>query len=213
MSADIRLLVVGEIRFYREGIARYLEEVEGVVVAGMAATADEAVQQLAALDPDVVLLDVLRPEGVDAVKLIRRASPDARVVAIGLPELERTILEYAEEGITGYVSRDGSLDELAEAIVHAARDELVCPPSLAATLMRHVGLLAAERRHEAVDAGLTSREREITGLIERGLSNKEIARELHIEVPTVKNHVHHILEKLRVSRRSQAAALYRRGAL
>jgi two-component system, NarL family, nitrate/nitrite response regulator NarL len=107
------------------------------------------------------------------------------------------------------VTREASAEHVAEAVWRAANDELACSPRVAASLLRHVRELAALRPPDAAGPGLTPREREIVGLIDEGLSNKQIASRLCIELPTVKNHVHNILEKLHVSRRGEAVARLR----
>jgi DNA-binding NarL/FixJ family response regulator len=208
-AASCPVFVVGEIRFYRESLERFLAEQEGIVVLGTAADATQVRSGLLMGEPVTVLLDVGRAEDVKKVREIREVLPVARVIALGVPELERDVLLYAEEGVVGFVGRDRSLRYLLRAIRSAARGELECSASIAGALLRHVARLAVNRRHAPNGVALTPREYEIAALIERGLSNKEIARELHIELATVKNHVHNLLEKFDVSTRGQAAALVR----
>jgi two-component system, NarL family, nitrate/nitrite response regulator NarL len=203
------VFVIGEIRFYRESLAAFLADRAGLAVRGTAASATEAASLFENDGAPIVLLDVAHPADLNGVRQIRSVAPHAQVIALGLPELEREVLECAEEGIVGFVGRNRSLEELVGAIERAARGELECSPTLTAALLRHVGRLAAERRHAPGGVPLTPREHEIVVLIEQGLSNKEIARQLHIELPTVKNHVHNLLEKLHVATRGQAAALVR----
>ena len=119
------------------------------------------------------------------------------------------MLPLAEAGIAGWVTREASVDDLRATVASAAAGEAVFSPRLAASLLRRVAALASERRVGAQATPLTRRQREILALIDEGLSNKEIARRLSIEVATVKNHVHNILEKLEVTRRAEAAALVR----
>lgn len=208
----IRLVIVCRPRFYREGLARFLTGVEGISVAATAARLSDLLLLIRAGEVDVVLLDVIDGEWSSTVRGARAAAP-ARVVVMGLSELEQEVIVCAESGIAGYVTRDSSLEDIVEAIEAASRDELICTPHLAGSLLRHIGLLAAEQGRGSLEQTLTVREFEIVRLIARGLSNKQIARELHIELPTVKNHVHHILGKLGVHGRDEAAALLRVGAL
>lgn len=208
-DAPCRVLIFGEIRFYCESLARFLSDTDGLVVLGAVSCEAEASTLLAQDEPVIVLLDVAQPGDVSRVRMLRSMAACAQVIALGLPELEREVLAYAEEGIVGFVSRDRSLEDLVLAIRSAARGELECSPSVSAALLRHVGRLAAEQRRIPGGVPLTRREQEIALLIEHGLSNKEIAHELHIELPTVKNHVHNLLEKLHVSTRGQAAAVVR----
>ena len=144
---------------------------------------------------------------------LRRSVPAAAVVALGVRETEDEVVACAEAGVAGYVTREHTLADLIAALDALARGEAPCPPRAAAMLLRRVSALAAERRPapSGVDE-LTNREREILDLICDGLTNKQIGQLLFIELPTVKNHVHNILEKLQVRGRREAAALARAAA-
>lgn len=147
------------------------------------------------------------------VRAIAGTAPDVKVVALAVAETETEddIISCAEAGIAGYVPREGSGEDLLWTIEHVARGEAPCSPRIAATLLRRVAALAAERRPASRGAtGLTPRQRQIVGLIGQGLSNREIAQRLCIELSTVKNHVHSALEKLGTNRRAEAVALLRR---
>ena len=117
----------------------------------------------------------------------------------------------AEAGVAGFVTRDQSLADAVGVVESVTCGESACSPRTAAALLRRVAVLSGQRKPPEPPVGLTLRERQIAGLIARGRSNKEIARELSIEVSTVKNHVHHMLEKLGVAGRAEAAARVRRG--
>jgi two-component system, NarL family, nitrate/nitrite response regulator NarL len=129
---------------------------------------------------------------------------------LAVDEVDRDVLAWAEAGIAGYVTRDGSVDDLIRAVRCAARHEIHCAPEIAAALLERVHVLAARGAHDTPIGSLTTREHEIAELLEAGLSNKQIAAELQIELATVKNHVHSILAKLQVTRRIDAAAHMRR---
>jgi DNA-binding NarL/FixJ family response regulator len=131
------------------------------------------------------------------------------VVALGLLDSEAEVLAAAESGASGFVLRDACLDELIDCLETVARGDLRCSPSIAGALLRRLGTLASERPRSDPVRDITWREREVLGLVEQGLSNKDIAGRLSIEVTTVKNHIHNILEKLGVRRRSDAAATLR----
>jgi DNA-binding NarL/FixJ family response regulator len=139
---------------------------------------------------------------------IQAAYPDARVIALNVPDDEAIVIACAEAGISGYVTEDSTLSDLVSAIECASRGELHCSPRVAATLVRRLASVSRGSLRVHV-ADLTAREREILELVAEGLSNKQIAARLHIGLATVKNHVHHILEKLQVQSRSAAAALLR----
>jgi two-component system nitrate/nitrite response regulator NarL len=205
----IRVLIVAEIRLYREGLAAMLRaESESIDVVASAAGADDAVRAMRELVPDIVLLD-MAPDNAWLVRALEAAVPGTRVVALAVPENEREVLACAEAGVAGYVTRDASVEDVAAAVESAARGEVLASPRMVATLFERIATLALERSPESIESRLTARELEILNLIDQGLSNKEIARLLTIELSTVKNHVHNIFEKLNVSRRSEAAARHR----
>src|SRR5262249_10913963 len=132
--------------------------------------------------------------------------PQVRVIGFGVEEIEGEILACAEAGLAGYVPCDASLDDLVVRVESVLRGELLCTPRMAATLFHRLETQAGNGRGEPQAVALTAREREVLRLIDGGLSNKEIAVRLRIEVSTVKNHVHKVLEKLNVTSRAQAAA-------
>jgi two-component system nitrate/nitrite response regulator NarL len=209
----IRVFILSDVRLYREGLAHFLGESSGFEIVGTSGHGGSILGTIMELRPDVALLDLTVADGVAAARDLRRAAPELPVVALAVRELEREILAWAEAGIAGYVTRDGSLDDLVSTIETVARGEAVCSPRVVATLLRRLASLAAERPLAPREVELTLRELQIVELIDDGLSNKEIARQLSIELPTVKNHVHHILRKLQVSRRGEAAASLRRWRL
>lgn len=206
----IRVLIVGDIRLYREGLERALRKVERITVVGTASGREEATQRLQALGPDVVLLDMAMLGAHLVVQEISLLASDVKIVALTVPENDREVIACAEAGVAGYVTREGSLNDVIQSIEAAAKGELLCSGRMAASLLRRVTALAAERQVTGPLERLTHRESRILQLVDQGLSNKEIARQLGIEVATVKNHVHNILEKLGVHRRGEAAALMRR---
>jgi DNA-binding NarL/FixJ family response regulator len=208
----IRVLVVAGVRFYRDGLAAALSADPRFEVVGCAVDVPEAAAAFAALEPDVTLLDLAGADAPVHVRSLLALAPAARVVALGVTEAEDDVLPLAEAGVAGYVTRDGSVDDLLATVESVAAGETICSPRMTATLLRRVALLARDRRAEGPTAerDLTSRERQIVALIDEGLSNKEIATRLRIELATVKNHVHNILEKLHVRRRGEAAAAVRR---
>jgi DNA-binding NarL/FixJ family response regulator len=208
----IKVAVVAEVRLYREGLAQILGRHANIKVVATAASTNGSLSPLSELVPDCVLIDMAMPDSVAAIRRVVAAVPAAKVVSLGVADDDRNVLASAEAGASGYVPREGSLEDLVAIIESAVRGEAVCSPRIAAALLRRVASLARDRSSNEVEGHLTSREREITRLIDQGLSNKEIAVRLCIEVATVKNHVHNILEKLQVHRRGEAAARLR-GAL
>lgn len=211
----IRVVIVAEVRFYRDGLADILARQPHFAVVGAAASRADAVELVRSECPDIVLLDAALPDGLTAATEIADGAQSAKVVVTALAETPHAVLEWAEVGVAGYVPRDASLADLIAAIERTARGELQCSAQVAASMIRRVWALAkvaGERVAGHGTAQLTPREREIMRLIDQGMSNKDIARHLGIGVATAKSHVHHILEKLQVSRRSQAAARLRHGS-
>lgn len=201
------MLIVAETRLYREGLERCLAETYDVV--GSVSGGPEAVELVQELQPDLVLVDMAMLESARTVRAITRLDSDVKVVALAVPETEPHVLACAEAGISGYVPRQASLADLASTLDSVASGEAVCSPRIVAGLFRRLARLTADRPPDGPRKLLTNREAQIVELIDEGLSNKEIARLLYIEVATVKNHVHNILDKLRVHRRAEAAARVR----
>jgi DNA-binding NarL/FixJ family response regulator len=199
MTARIGISIVSEIHLLREGLEALLDRDARITIKDA--------------DPDVVLLDTATGDGSAAVRKTAAAMPRARIVALGVSETPDELLPLAEAGIAGYVTREATHSEVADAVWRAAHDELDCSPSMASCLLRHVRVLATRRPGQATECALTARERQIVCLIEEGLSNKQIASSLCIELPTVKNHVHNILEKLHANRRGEAVARLRESRL
>jgi two-component system, NarL family, nitrate/nitrite response regulator NarL len=209
----IRVYIVADVRLYRDGLARILDRTPGIAVVGSAANVESAAGELNTLSPEIVLLDMVTPGSVAAASAILTRPQPPKIVALAVPNAEDELVACAEAGISGFVTRDDAIETMVEAIERVARGELLTTPRIAAALLERVrALSAASLPGEA--PRLTPREREIVDLIDAGLSNKEIAQRLRIELPTVKNHVHNILEKLQVARRADVATRLRatRGA-
>lgn len=206
----IRVLVVAEVRLFREGLARELGREAGISIVDAAPAAD-ALTRLASLRPDIVLADAATVRGAELVRRVAEAG--AAVVAFAVAEEnEEEVLACAEAGVAGIVARDASMEELLSALRATARGDVRCSPRVAALVMRRVARLASLRPPDGKGANLTRREREIAAFIDRGLSNKEIASALGIETATVKNHVHSLLEKLQVRRRGEVPSVLRADA-
>jgi two-component system nitrate/nitrite response regulator NarL len=208
----MRVAIITDIRLYREGLADVLGRKPEIEVVGTAADGELAVDCVERLAPDVALLDMAMLDSTRTVRALVAAAPTVKVVALGVPEIERHVLACAEAGVAGYVPREGSLDDLVATLESVALGEVPCSPRIVAGLFRRLATLAHERRPERVTRRLTARETEILQLVDAGLTNKEISRRLYIELPTVKNHMHNILEKLQLSNRAEAAAWMRRRA-
>jgi two-component system, NarL family, nitrate/nitrite response regulator NarL len=213
LRPGIEVFLLVSVRLYRDGITDALRRDSRFQVVGNAASLESAQSDGLPASPDVVLVDLDLAEGVDVVRTLRVEWPASSIVALAVREADEDIISWAEAGVSGLVSRDATLSELLEAVAGAVIEEVPCRPAVAAALLRRVATLP--REGAPVNARtLTPRELEIVSLIADGLANKEIARSLQIEVATVKNHVHHILAKLGVTRRTEAVTAARsRGEL
>jgi DNA-binding NarL/FixJ family response regulator len=203
------ILIASDVRLYSEGLRQFLGAQADFHVVGIADCASAALREVESGRPELVLLDQALPGSLETLRGIRRLHPGCRVITLGLPDREEALLMWAEAGAAGFVPRDASLEELLETIGSALRDELLCSPRVAASLLRRLASRASAGPANPPRQPLTAREAMIVSLIDEGLSNKEIAGRLGIEVATVKNHVHNLLEKLRVHRRAEAAARLR----
>lgn len=204
----IALLVLDRTTLTREALADRLRQKSWVGVVRAAGDPRAAVVLAAAAPPDVFLVnaDSANPADLGALRL---ALPEARLVAFAVDEDDDAALACVRAGVLGIVTRSGTMRDLCATVTGAARGEAVCPPTVAGALMRHVAAADDARRPAPDETHLTSREREVLVLIEQGLTNKEIGVRLGIELRTVKNHVHHLLEKLKVRHRAEAAARLR----
>jgi two-component system nitrate/nitrite response regulator NarL len=200
------VFVLSDVLLYREGMREILGRHPEIEVVGVGASVGDDFELLAALQPQLVLVDEPATKAMEVVAVVRRAASQARVVVVAVSEDDYDVIAWAEAGVSGYVTRDESLNTLVAVIRAAGRGELLCSPRLAATLLRQVARSAAHPHAGRLDQRLTAREREVLALVEHGLSNKEIAHRLSIALPTVKNHVHNILGKLEARGRCQAIA-------
>lgn len=204
-----RALVVSNVRLYRDALQQNLMAGRGIKVVGTA-TIGAAADAVGRLDPDVVVLDATGPDVSSLPRTLKAIAARLSIVVVTAARGEADFLAWAEAGVSGYVDQDSSADDLAAAIRHAAKGEVLCSPRLAGLLAGRVAKLSAERvRSTDLDA-LTPRERQVMALLAEGLSNKRIAQRLGISDTTTKNHVHNILDKLGAQSRGQAAAQYRR---
>ncbi|MDH6143523.1 two-component system nitrate/nitrite response regulator NarL [Kitasatospora sp. GP30] len=205
-ASPLRIFVIAGIRLYREGLAEILGRLPDVAEVDTAEDGRDGVARVGVFRPHIVLLDMSLADSLETVRVLAHGTPPTRVVALAVPETEGHVLACAKAGVVGYVPREGSVHDLVTTLRHVAKGEAVCAPHIAASLFRQVALLSDRAAPERPPARLTERERQIVDLIALGLANQEIARRLGIELCTVKNHVHNILEKLNVRRRSEVAA-------
>ncbi|MEJ2707219.1 MAG: response regulator transcription factor [Anaerolineales bacterium] len=197
---SIQVLLVDDHRVVRQGLRMFLSLDPEIEVVGEAANGEQALEQVAKLQPDVVLMDLLMPvmDGIEATKKIRKKFPDTEVIALTSVLEDASVVGAVRAGAIGYLLKDTDADELCQAIKSAAAGQVQLDPKAAARLMREI------RAPESPEK-LTDREVEVLRLVAVGKANKEIANELFISETTVKTHVSNILMKLGVPSRTQAA--------
>jgi DNA-binding NarL/FixJ family response regulator len=200
----VRVFILVSVSLYRDGLAQCLADEKSIAVVGSAADVPTALVLMRDLRPEVVLVDLGARDGPLTARSIRHDIPQVRIVALAVSAVYADIISWAEAGVSGYVTRDATLGDLVAAIEQAALGEIACPPHVIASLLGGlaVGNNACGPSHP--EHLLTAREREIAQLLQQGMSNKQIASALTISLPTVKNHVHNVLRKLRVQRRADA---------
>jgi two-component system NarL family response regulator len=213
-GARVRVLLVDEHALFREGLGLALSGIDDIDVAGEAVDGDDALGRAVELHPDVVVMDVRMPEGSDAgaIARIRAARPEIAVLVLTGSQDDDDLVDALRSGATGYLLKDASVDEVADAIRAVARGQAVVSPAMTVKLLDRFGDLL-RRVGDDRESRLTIRELDVLRLVVKGLSNREIARDLFISQNTVKNHVRNILEKLHVRSRSEAAAVAMRERL
>jgi|KBSSwiStaDraftv2_1062776.scaffolds.fasta_scaffold12433_4 DNA-binding NarL/FixJ family response regulator len=194
-----RVTIVSDVHLYREGLAASLARDGRLEIADLVASSG-ALPALAANRPDAILLDGAIEHGLDLARRIRANIDGILIVGFGISGGADKMVDCAESGLAAFVGCSSNVDELVKAVLAALRGELACSPAVAALMCERLASLSASGPRQV--SGLTRREREVAALIGQGLSNKEIASDLRIGPATVKNHVHSILEKLNVRRRS-----------
>jgi DNA-binding NarL/FixJ family response regulator len=202
----IRVLIVDDHAVVREGLRTFLELQDGIDVVGEAGNGTEALEQARRLEPDVVLMDLVMPglDGVGAMRQLRERSPQIRVIVLTSFLDDDRLMPAIQAGAAGYLLKDVDPAELAQAVRTASAGQAMLNPAVAARLVAAI----AENPAPGVQLErLTRREQEVLEQIAHGRSNKRIALELGISEKTVKAHVGHLLAKLGVADRTQAALL------
>lgn len=211
-TRPIRILLVNEIRLMGSVIAAALEDEPDIQVVARVTSPEEALKVIQETEVDVALVSTRLPDG-GALRLtsaISDLAPSTKVLALGLSEEKKRVLRYVEAGAAGYILKDDSLDEMIDTVRAVQEGRVFVSPEIAAAMIERLSDLAqmfSDVENSVTDASdLTPREMEVLELIGEGLTNQQIAERLVIEIGTVKNHVHSILDKLNVSNRGEAAA-------
>ena len=208
-AAKLNVLLVDDQRLMRDGLRTLLELEPDMTVAGEAADGEEALARFRETRPDVVLMDVRMPgmDGVEATRRLRAMDPAAKVIILTTFDDDEYVFEGLRAGAVGYLLKALSGEELADAIRTVAAGGALIDPAVTRKVVSEFARLAPPAR--SIDAGLaeplSEREKEVLGLVARGLSNREIADTLFLAEGTVKNYVTTILQKIGVRDRTQAA--------
>jgi len=206
----IRVLLVDDQALFREGLETLLSVHKDIQVVGQANNGQEAVEVATRVQPDVILMDMRMPvlDGIGATRCLKKALPKCRVIVLTTFDDDEYVFDALRAGAVGYLLKDVASAQLVEAIRATARGESILQPSVAAKVIteftRVSSMIPAAQMEQLIEP-LSERESDILALIARGASNKEIANQLFIAEGTVKNHVTHILGKLGVRDRTQAA--------
>jgi DNA-binding NarL/FixJ family response regulator len=205
-SKPVSAFLICRVQLYRDAIADLLADDPSLALVGVASAQDDVIAEVARSAPDVVLLDASPRDALATAARLIRARPQTRILGFGVCDVPEEIVACAEAGLAGYVPCTASIKDLIGAATRVASGGIVCSAAMADGLYRHLRDVALGQLPSSLERALTQRQREIMQLIDRGFSNKEIARRLSLSPATVKNHVHDILDRLQVTSRSEAAA-------
>jgi two-component system, NarL family, response regulator LiaR len=210
----IRVLICDDQQVVCEGLRAILSSAPQIQVVGLARDGAEALERTAAMQPDVILMDLKMPvmNGVQATREIRARFPAVRILVLTTYDADQWVLDAVRAGASGYLLKDSPGDALIAAVEGTAAGKSHLDPAVAGRLLAQISRGAAGRP-DPLPGSLTEREREVLGLLGRGWGNAAIASHLHLTDGTVRNHVSAILGKLGVSDRTQAALIALRHGL
>lgn len=206
-TKKINVLIADDHALLREGLVKILSLEPNIQIVGEAADGAQAIELAKTTDVDIILMDINMPNvnGITATKEIKSLKPDVGIIALTIHDQEDYLFELIRCGISGYVLKDVSPDELVKTIRGVAAGQSFIPPSLTAKVFQQLNKLAQQNEQPHRHYGLTDRELEVLKEVTQGSSNKNIAKKLYISEKTVKNHLTSIFQKLGVNDRTQAA--------
>ncbi|MGA9747596.1 MAG: response regulator transcription factor [Nocardioides sp.] len=202
----IRVAVVDDQELFRRGLTMLLGVEDDIEVVGEAGDGVAATELAASAVPDVILMDVRMPKrsGIEACVAIKEVAPTARIIMLTVSDEEADLYDAVKNGASGYLLKDSSIDEVAQAIRVVSDGQSLISPSMAIKLLDEFKQMSRTDRQQVPSPRLTDRELEVLKLVAQGLNNREIAKRLFISENTVKNHVRNILEKLQLHSRMEA---------
>jgi DNA-binding NarL/FixJ family response regulator len=205
-AEPVRVLVVDDQELFRRGLIMLLSGDTDIEVVGEASDGITATDLAVKTAPDVILLDVRMPRrtGVEACRGIKEAVPSAKIIMLTVSDEEADLYESVKNGASGYLLKDSSIEEVAQAIRVVNEGQSLISPSMAVKLIDEFKQMSKPEREQGPALRLTERELEVLRLVAKGLNNREVAKELFISENTVKNHVRNILEKLQLHSRMEA---------
>ena len=205
-TEPVRVLVVDDQELFRRGLIMLLSGDTDIEVVGEASDGITATELAVKTAPDVILLDVRMPRrtGVEACRGIKEAVPSAKIIMLTVSDEEADLYESVKNGASGYLLKDSSIEEVAQAIRVVNEGQSLISPSMAVKLIDEFKQMSKPEREQGPALRLTERELEVLRLVAKGLNNREVAKELFISENTVKNHVRNILEKLQLHSRMEA---------
>lgn len=215
MENNIRIVIVDDHPLFREGVARTLNSDPGIEVVAEGQNSDDAVKLAQEHLPDIILLDISMPGGgIETAKAISAVCPVVKIAMLTVSEREDDVLQSLGAGANGYILKGVGGKELVDIVNRIYQGESYITPQLAARMLTEIKTGSANKsENQDVFADLTAREEQILESISRGLSNKEIGRELNITEKTVKHYVTNVLQKLQVRNRVEAALLAQKRSL
>lgn len=208
MAEAIRVMIVDDHALFRRGLKMVLETEDGIDVVGEAGDGAEAVAMAEEVVPDVVLMDVRMPKrsGIEATAGLKEVLPNTKILMLTVSDEESDLYEAIKAGASGYLLKEISIEEVADAVRAAQAGQSLISPSMASKLLNEFTTMAkqASERQSVPAPRLTKRELEVLKLVAKGMNNRDIANDLFISENTVKNHVRNILEKLHLHSRMEA---------
>ncbi|MBV9427101.1 MAG: response regulator transcription factor [Bradyrhizobiaceae bacterium] len=206
-SDYLRIYVISDVRIYREALKSSLEITDGILVVGTGSFTEATFLELASAEAQLVLVECVLPASIADARTKGGLGGGPKFIALGVGDSDEQILACIEAGFSGYVSANGSIEDLQRVICETMENKFNCSPRLTAILARKLAQLSKGSAAASLTSCLTPRQKEIARLLGQGLTNKEIGRKLSIRSTTVRNHLHAIFERLNVRRRAEAVAM------